>query len=111
MKLEPVSLETLGQGALVEMFDRELRKVLEDIDDPNTKAEKIRTITIEVKIKPTESREAAAVQFNVHSKVAGLTPRGTVIHLAEHGGKLVALAQPPNQIEAFAAIDGGKGKD
>lgn len=108
MKLEPVGLETIGGGAAVELFDRELRRVLADIDDPNTKPDATRTITLEIAIKPTENREAAGLSVKCRAKLAGTRPAGGMLHLAKHGDQLVALAKNPNQIDAFRAIEGGK---
>lgn len=108
MKLEPVNLETIGGGVAGEMFSRELARVLKDIDDPNTKPDAVRTITLEFAIKPTENRDAAQLAVKCKSKVAGLRPGQSLLHLANHGGRLVALSKNPNQTDAFRAIDGGK---
>lgn len=70
--VQKVTLANLGEGAVVEMFDNELRKVIENIDDPNTDAETIREITIKMKLHPTKNRKAGKYNINVTSKLAGV---------------------------------------
>ena len=36
--MKKVTIDKLQRGAVVEMFDEELKKVLENIDDENTRA-------------------------------------------------------------------------
>ena len=40
-----VTLENLGHGAAMEMFQAELRNVVANIVDPNTRAEAVRSMT------------------------------------------------------------------
>ena len=110
MKLEPVGLATIGGGAACEMFDRELARVLADIDDPNTQATAPRTITLKITLAPAESRDAAGVVIDCKAKLAGLKPQAAVVHLVEHGTRRVALGRDPNQIEAFTTVQGGGGE-
>jgi hypothetical protein len=58
MEDEPsVSLQNLGGGAAIELFDLELQKVLENISDENTRPAVVREITLKVKIKPGDDRD------------------------------------------------------
>ena len=41
----------LANGAMRNQFDRELRRVLENIQDPNTKAEAKRSITVKIEFR------------------------------------------------------------
>lgn len=108
MKMEPITLATLGEGAAVEMFERELSRVLEDIDDSNTKPDTKRVIVLEVTFSPSEGRDYAALEIKCKSKLAGLKPADAIVHLASHGNRLVALAKNPGQLDAFQAVSGGK---
>lgn len=66
-----VSLENLGAGAVMEKFDDELKKVIENIMDPNTEAGKARSINITVSIKPRkEERDNCSMEVSVSSKLA-----------------------------------------
>lgn len=56
-----IDLNTFADGAVAEQFNRELRKVLENIADPNTDAKKSRRLTLTVTFKGDEQRDLATV--------------------------------------------------
>ncbi|MGG1673295.1 hypothetical protein ACIFOE_22190 [Paenibacillus sp. NRS-1783] len=47
-----VDISNLAGRAMAERINRELKKVAENVMDPNTKAEAVRTVTVTIKIKP-----------------------------------------------------------
>lgn len=65
-----VDLNTLAGGALLERIGIELQKMADNIADPNTKAEAVRSVTVEIKVKPDETRTVALSEINVKSKLA-----------------------------------------
>lgn len=65
-----VDLNTLAGGALLERIGMELQKMADNIADPNTKAEAVRSVTVEIKVKPDETRTVALSEINVKSKLA-----------------------------------------
>lgn len=109
-----VSLATLADGALGELFDAELQRVLQNVADPNTDPEQIRTITLTVKVKPNEEREIGDVTVSAASKLAALKKVKTVIYMGRQAGKLVAVESNPKQQGLFSdkpnmvPISGGK---
>ena len=56
----------MAQGAFMEQFDNELKKVLSNIADPNTDPRKARKITLTATLKADEDRDI--VNFEVQSK-------------------------------------------
>jgi hypothetical protein len=102
-QFKKVSLSTIGMGAAVELFDKELATVLSDIADINTPAKEMRKIVLEVSILPTENRDMGVIELKCRSKVAGTKPFGTSMFFAREGGKLVAYSNDPKQEELFAA--------
>jgi hypothetical protein len=106
--LKEVSLESVCGGVLPALFQRELAKVLEDIDNPNTPAKAKRTISIEVTFHPTEMREAAGITAVCKSKLAGVAPIARMVHLTKRQGRLLALENNPNQEELFDAAPDGR---
>jgi len=108
--LKPVSLDTIAEGAAVELFDGALAEILRDIDNPNTAPETVRTITLEFKFKPDEQRESMAVLVSVKTKAAGPCPAAKRLWIGHKGGQLVALEADPVQIEheALGAVKGGR---
>jgi hypothetical protein len=101
-----IDLTTIGHGAAVELFDAELKKVLDNIADFNTDPETVREITLKVTFEPTEDRRAAAVSVQVKSKLAG--HRGTVgaVFFGMVDGQRAAVESNPRQGKLFDNTEG-----
>jgi len=69
-----VDVNTLAGGALLERLNIELQRLAENIADPNTKADAVRAVIVEIKVKPDETRTVAVSEISVKSKLA--PPRG-----------------------------------
>lgn len=96
-----VSLTTLNQGAAIDLFDVELRKVLADIADPNASARTKREITLKVVFAPDEDRGMAMVGIDCKSKIAGRRGSATRIFFGVMDGQPVAVEAIPNQGRLF----------
>ena len=96
-----VTLDTIGSGALVELFDAELARVLENIQDPNTDAKRKRIITVKVTFAPSENRDLADVNLTCGSKLAGIKTVGTRLYVGKSRGKLIAVENDPRQTTLF----------
>lgn len=97
MRKEQVSLETLGFGAAAEMFQAELEKVVFNIQDPNTKPELKRNITLKLVIKPTKDRSMCAVEIHCDSKLAPALPFESTMFVGVEHGVAVASEDNPQQ--------------
>lgn len=95
------SLANMAQGAVVESFNEELKRVLRNIGDVNTSAQATREITIKVKIKPDEERRIAGVTAAVASKLAPVKPVATAFFLGRHKNDFVAVESDPQQRGLF----------
>jgi hypothetical protein len=96
-----VTLDTIGGGALVELFDAELARVLENIQDPNTDAKTKRTVTVKVTFSPNENRDIADVNLTCGSKLAGIKTVSTRLFVGKSRGKLIAVENDPRQSKLF----------
>lgn len=96
-----VTLDTIGQGALVELFDAELARVLDNIQDPNTDAKMKRTITVKVTFAPNENRDVTDVNLTCGSKLAGIKTVSTRLFVGKSKGKLIAVENDPRQTTLF----------
>jgi hypothetical protein len=65
-----IDMNTLGGGALLEKIEIEMRKLADNVLDPNTKPDATRTLKIEIKIKPNESRQIGLSEINVKASLA-----------------------------------------
>lgn len=96
---EDVTLVNLNNGAAVELFDLELRRVIENIEDENVKPDAVREITLKVTIKPNEDRDLAAVAISCKSKLAATKPHGHYMTLVYDGNKTRAMTTHIEQPE------------
>jgi hypothetical protein len=90
-------LDTIAGGAAVELWSEELRKVIENICDPNVPHTGKRAITITATFEVDEKRERLDIGLLAASKL--VTPRGasTVAYVAARGGQLSAIEWNPKQ--------------
>lgn len=96
-----VTLDTIGGGALAELFRVELSRVLANIDDPNTDAGAKRAISIDVVFSPTGERNSAAVSISCTSKLSGIKRVATQVFMGRRDGKLIAVESDPRQSTLF----------
>ena len=100
VKREIVTLENLGDGAVGELFSDALKKIIENMVDPNTKAITKRGITIKVMVKPTEDREMGFVTVETTTKLAPICPFETRMFIGRGvDGSMVAHESNPKQNE------------
>lgn len=64
-----VNLNEFAEGALAERFNEELRKVLDNIADPNTDPSKNRTVTITVQLHGDDQRDIVNASVIAKSKL------------------------------------------
>lgn len=101
---KPVQTDLLNicDGSIPEVFKRELREVLDNIADVNTPAELSREIVLRVKIKPSKSRESAALTFDCKSKLAPVQAVDSILYLSrDDQKKLQAYSRDVRQEELF----------
>lgn len=96
-----VTLETIGGGALAELFERELGRILANITDPNTVAEQKRVMTLKLSFAPGAKRDVADVTITVEAKLASVRKVDAQLFLGRVQGKLVAVENDPRQSSLF----------
>lgn len=101
MESTEISLTTICGGAVPEVFEREFRELLRNIHDPNTVAEKVRTLTIKFTVKPTEDRSQAAVDFTCKPSLQPVKVVKGQFFLSRHSGQLKAYSVDMRQGALF----------
>lgn len=91
--MKHINMETFANGAFTEQINRELKKVTENIQDPNTDATAKRKITVMIEFKPNETRNF--VTTGVQAKVTLAPAQGAVTALSM--GKNLKT----NEVEAY----------
>lgn len=99
--MKKVMLETIGGGALRELFGAELERVMANIRDINTDPAQKRVITMTVELKPDAKREGADVKLRCSSKLAGIMTVNTQLFMGMKEGKLVAVESDVRQGALF----------
>lgn len=68
-KPDTKSILEMAHGAIMERTDYEMKKVLDNILDPNTKAAKKRTLTVTLELLPDDDRKQIQVKATSKSKL------------------------------------------
>lgn len=101
------NLDELMDGGVTERFNAELKRVLENVFDPNTDAKKKRGITLTISITPNERRDAAEFKVDVKSTLASPTPNVQTVFLNkdERTGSVTAT-EISNQVPGQTNMEG-----
>jgi len=97
-----INIANIAKGAILEQFEIEMEKVLENISDPNTDAVKVREINLKIKFKADENREIINLDCETKAKLAICKPVKTKLVLGRKDGKTFASefsTDMPGQIE------------
>lgn len=104
--MEHFNLEELAGGAFTEQINREIRNVMENIQDPNTDAKKPRKITVTITFKPNDKRNF--IPTGVETKTT-LAPALGVVTAISTGKNLktgeVEAVEIGNQIPGQMSMD------
>ena len=95
--MEKVRLQNLNRGAVADLFDEEFTKILANIEDENTDAKAVRSLTIKLEIKPDETRSYGTTKLAVTSKLAAISPSTGFMFFDIEDGKFTAFEDNPKQ--------------
>jgi hypothetical protein len=105
-KLEPLNLGSIARGAALELFEKCMRQVTENIADTDTPAEASRAISITFKFKPESDRRAVHVSTSAKTTLAGAEEHTSKAYLGKStDGRVLAFDQDPRQDVLFEAPD------
>lgn len=100
----------MAGGALQELFDHELDRIIENISDPNTSIKKARKITLELKFTPMDdNRDLVGVEIIPKTTLAPTEGATTKMVIGTDGETLVAC-EYGNQIKGQMVLDGETGE-
>lgn len=99
-----VNIGNINEGAAIDAFDLELRKVLENIADLSTVATATRSIVLKVDFKPESDRCKVHTEFSCTAKLAPIEKHKSKIFVGKtNEGALVALDGDPRQMPLWSA--------
>lgn len=83
-------INTIGAGAAAEKFAIELKRVLENIRDPNTQPDAPRKIVMQWTFTPDDDREVVITAITARSVLGATKPTGDLMYVGRAGGETVA---------------------
>jgi hypothetical protein len=102
--LNPINLGSIARGAAIELFDKAMLKVTENIADKSTDATAAREIVIKFKFKPDDDRRSASVVTTTTTKLAGCEEHVSKVYLGKDDqGNVLAFDSDPRQEVLFQA--------
>lgn len=101
-----VRLTNLNQGHIAALFEDGWKRVMENIADKNTPANKERVITIKVAVKPNDSREFGSTKVSSTVSLASIKPSEGIVLFSYDGKTAKAYVSDPKQEEL--PLDGVK---
>lgn len=90
MSQHSIDLNTFADGAVAQKVERELEKVIANIHDPNTEADKKRKITITLTLSSDDKREYIDTEVEVKSTLVPTKTASTKMIMGKQNGKLAA---------------------
>lgn len=102
------SLDQMMDGGFRERFSDALAKVWENVFDPNTDAGLTRTITVKVKIKPSDRRDAATFKIDVITSLAPPVALSQTVMLSQNDNGTVTATEMTYQVPGQIDIDGNE---
>jgi hypothetical protein len=103
-ELIPINIGNINEGAMIEGFEIELRKVLANITDLNTPATATRAVNLQLLLKPHSDRVVIETEFKCTSKLAPIETHTSKCFLGKaEDGTLVAFASDPRQMPLWSA--------
>lgn len=107
--LDKKSILEMDRGAVTELADYGMAKLLDDIIDPNTQATSPRTLTITVKLMPNEQRTKVDVEYAYKLGFGKMLPLGTTLHVtADRETGEICMVEATPQIPGQIGFDGGE---
>lgn len=99
-------LDELMGGALTERFNQEMKRVLDNIYDPNTNPKAKRQIQIVIDLVPSERRDMAEFKVDVKSKLApaAAIAQTVFLHMDDFGN--VTATEMTKELPGQIDIDG-----
>ena len=104
--MKHMDMEKFANGAFTSQINRELEKVTENIQDPNTDATAKRRITVVIEFKPNEARNFVTTGVQAKSTLAPALGAVTALNMGKHlkTGEVEAV-EIGNQIPGQMSID------
>lgn len=104
--MEKASILQMAKGAFQERADHEMKRVIDNILDPNTKPNAKRKIVLSIEFIPDNSRQKISVSVSAKSTIAPAEPVETSLCIIGNEDGEMQVAEMVPQIPGQTFIDG-----
>lgn len=102
-ELIPINIGNINDGAVFDMFEREMARVWDNICDLSTPATATRSLTIKVEFKPHSDRCVIETEVASGCKLATIEKHKSKVFLGQTEDKaLIAFASDPRQMPLWS---------
>lgn len=105
-KLDKKSILEMSAGAILELVDYEMGKVLDNILDPNTKPTGKRKITVSLELTPSADRRTITVQTTAKCALVPIDPVTTSLFITGSSNGEMLVAEMVPQVPGQLGLDG-----
>jgi hypothetical protein len=106
--LETKSVLEMARGAIAERAEYEMQKIIENILDPNTAANKKRVLTLTLEIHPDAERQSLHMLCVAKSKLEPTHAVTTALYVTTDESGATAVIELTPQIPGQLDLDGGE---
>lgn len=106
MKNVKTSIMEMAMGAFSERVDYEMKKVVDNILDPNTKATAKRKISLTIELSPDDERSSIGVAVQAKSTLAPTNPVKTSLFVTKDDEGELSVVEMVPQIPGQQRMDG-----
>jgi len=94
-----LSIDNMADGAVYEMLNEAIKRMAENVADPNTEPTQKRKITLSLDVLPFKDRSGAQYKARIDTKLAGLRPAESTMYFAKKNGEHLAFGRNTRQEE------------
>ncbi|SMC38194.1 hypothetical protein [Papillibacter cinnamivorans] len=105
-KIDRKGILEMARGGFLERADYEMTKIIDNILDPNTRADKKRTLTITLDLIPDADRQTIRVNTVVKSKLEPTNPVATSLYISGGVGGDMVVSELVPQVPGQTSFSG-----
>lgn len=102
------SILEMAMGAFKERADYEMSKIIDNILDPNTRADKKRSLTVTIDILPDNERQNLRISTTVKSKLEPTNPVSTALYITDGQNGAPTVVEMVPQVPGQVSMDGSE---
>lgn len=106
--MDKKSILDMAMGAFKERADYEVTKIIDNILDPNTRADKKRSLVVTIDFLPDADRQNLHITTNVKPKLEPTNPVSTALYITSDNDGVPTVVEMIPQVPGQQSMDGGE---